>query len=83
MKPLDSELVRIYEGDYYEVPAVAEEAEDYDSIEELELEIQRLEKEMRQAAKEFEFEKAAAFRDQVKKLKKTAMDFFFQPELPL
>jgi excinuclease ABC subunit B len=83
VKPLDSELVRIYEGDYYEVPAVAEEAGDYGSIEELNSEIQRLEKEMRQAAKEFEFEKAAAFRDQVKKLKKTAMDFFFQPELPL
>jgi excinuclease ABC subunit B len=83
VKPLDSELVRIYEADYYEVPAVAEEVRDYGSIEELNVEIQRLEKEMRQAAKEFEFEKAAAFRDQVKKLKKTAMDFFSQPELPL
>jgi excinuclease ABC subunit B len=83
VKPLDPELVRIYEGDYYEVPAVAEETRDYGSIEELNAEIQRLEKEMRQAAKEFEFEKAAAFRDQIKKLKKTVMDFFSQPELPL
>jgi excinuclease ABC subunit B len=83
VKPLDPELIRIYEGDYYEVPAVAEETREYNSIDELNLEIQRLEKEMRQAAREFEFEKAAAFRDQVKKLKKTAMDFFFQPELPL
>jgi excinuclease ABC subunit B len=83
VKPLDQELIRIYEGDYYEVPAVAEETKEYKSIEELNLEIQRLEKEMRQAAREFEFEKAAAFRDQVKKLKKTAMDFFSQPELPL
>ena len=48
--------------------------------EELELEIQRLEKEMRQAAKDFEFEKAAAIRDQVKKLKKTAMEFLSQSE---
>jgi excinuclease ABC subunit B len=83
VKPLDPDLIRIYEGDYYEVPAVAEETRDYESIDELNLEIQRLEKEMRQAAREFEFEKAAAFRDQVKKLKKTAMDYFSQPELPL
>jgi excinuclease ABC subunit B len=80
IKPLDPELVRIYEGDYYELPAVAEELKEYRTVEELNLEIQRLEKEMRQAAKEFEFEKAAAFRDQVKKLKKTAMEFIAQPE---
>ncbi len=75
IKPLDPDLVRIYEGDYYELPAVAEEIKEYSSAEELELEIQRLEKEMREAAKDFEFEKAAALRDQVKKLKKTAMEF--------
>ena len=80
IKPLDPDLVRIYEGDYYELPAVAEEIKEYSSAEELELEIQRLEKEMREAAKDFEFEKAAALRDQVKKLKKTAMEFFSQTE---
>jgi excinuclease ABC subunit B len=83
IKPLDPEMIRIYEGDYYEVPAVAEETREYTSIDELNLDIRRLEEEMRQAAREFEFEKAAAFRDQVKKLKKTAMDYFSQPELPL
>ena len=82
IKPLDPELVRIYEGDYYEMPAIAEEVNNYNSAEELELEIQRLEKEMRQAAKEFEFEKAAALRDQVRKLKKTAMEFLAQSGLP-
>jgi excinuclease ABC subunit B len=46
----------------------------------LELEIQRLEGEMRQAAKTFEFEKAAALRDQAQKLKKTALEFTAQPE---
>lgn len=80
IKPLDPDLVRIYEGDYYELPAVAEEIKEYSSAEELELEIQRLEKEMREAAKDFEFERAAALRDQVKKLKKTAMEFFSQAE---
>jgi len=80
VKPLDPEMARIYEGDYYELPAVAEEAVNYSSAEELEREIQRLESEMRQAAKQFEFEKAAALRDQVKKLKKTALEFLSQSE---
>ncbi len=75
IKPLDPDLVRIYEGDYYEVPAVAEEAVKYSSLEELEKEIQRLETEMREAAKKFEFERAAALRDQAKKLKKMEMEF--------
>jgi excinuclease ABC subunit B len=83
IKPLDLDMVRIYEGDYYEIPAIAEEAVTYNSTEELELEIQRLEGEMRQAAKESEFEKAAALRDQVRKLKKTAMEFLAQPESSL
>ena len=80
IKPLDPDLVKIYEGDYYELPAVAEEAKEYRSIEELNLGIRRLEDEMRKAAKEYEFEKAAALRDQVKKLKKAAMEFISQPE---
>jgi len=75
IKPLDPEMARIYEADYYEVPAVSEEVVEYHSAEELEPEIQRLEEEMRKAAKEFEFEKAAVLRDQVMKLKKTALEF--------
>jgi excinuclease ABC subunit B len=82
IKPLDLDLIRIYEGDYYEIPAVAEEDIRYSSAEEMEIEIQRLEKEMRQAAKDFEFEKAAALRDQVKKLKKKEMELMAHPESP-
>jgi excinuclease ABC subunit B len=74
IKPLDPELIRIYEGDYYEVPAIAEEAVRYSSAEELEQEMRRLEQEMKAAAKEFEFEKAAALRDQIRKLRKMEMD---------
>jgi excinuclease ABC subunit B len=81
-KPLDPELVRIYEGDYYEVPAVAEEAVRYSSPEELEQEIRRLEQEMKAAAKEFEFEKAAALRDQIRKLKKMEMDLSGESNAP-
>jgi excinuclease ABC subunit B len=75
IKPLDPELIRIYEGDYYEFPAVEEEAVHYNSAEELEREIRRLETEMREAARLFEFEKAAALRDQVRKLKNMALEF--------
>ncbi len=75
IKPLDPDLIRIYEGDYYEIPAVAEEAARYNSAEEMELGIKRLEREMREAAKAFEFEKAAALRDQIKKLKNMALEF--------
>ena len=74
-KPLDPEMARIYEGDYYELPAVAETENTYNSADEMEEEIRRLEKEMRTAAKEFEFEKAAALRDRMKKLKSAVMEF--------
>ena len=82
LKPLDPDLLRIYEGDYYEAPAVAEEAGQYRSAEEIEAEIGRLEKDMKEAAREFEFERAAALRDQVRKLKKMAMEFIETPEKP-
>lgn len=78
-KPLDADMIRIYEGDYYEPPALAEEAVAYRSAAELESEIRRLEGEMRAAAREHEFERAAIMRDQVRKLKKTAMELA-QPE---
>ncbi len=78
-KPLDADMIRIYEGDYYEPPALAEEAVAYRSAAELESEIRRLEEEMRAAAREHEFERAAILRDQVRKLKKTAMELA-QPE---
>jgi excinuclease ABC subunit B len=79
IKPLDPDQIRIYEGDYYEIPAVAEEAVHYSSVEDLEKEIQRLEAAMRAAAKEFEFERAASLRDQMKKLKKLELELSENP----
>ena len=79
VKPLDPDHIRIYEGDYYEIPAVAEEAVHYSSVEDLEREIQRLEAAMRAAAKEFEFERAASLRDQMKKLKKLELELSENP----
>jgi len=74
VKPLDPELVRFFEGDYYEVPVVGEEIAGYDSAEDIEKEIERLEKEMHNAAKEFVFEKAAVLRDQAAKLRKDLLE---------
>jgi excinuclease ABC subunit B len=75
VKPLDPDMIRIYEADYYEAPPVAEEVLQYSSADELEAEIKRLEQEMRDAARKFEFERAAVLRDQVKGLKKLALDY--------
>ncbi|NWG12005.1 MAG: UvrB/UvrC motif-containing protein, partial [Acidobacteria bacterium] len=82
IKPLDPDLLRIYEADYYEVPAVAEEAVKYSSVEAIEREVSRLEKEMKEAAQQFEFERAAALRDRARKLRKMALELSENPEQP-
>jgi len=81
IKPLDPDMIRIYEAaDYYEAPPVSEEVARYSSADELEAEIKRLEQEMRAAAKKLEFERAAALRDQVKGLKRLALDYISPKE---
>jgi len=63
-------LSSIYEADYAAIPEVAEGPEDrYRSLEEIEREIKALEKQMREAAKALEFEKAAEVRDRIKNLR--------------
>ena len=59
----------IYEADYYTVPAVAEKGAEYMSADDIKKIIEALEKEMKEAAKNFEFEKAAKLRDQIKEFK--------------
>ena len=59
----------IYEADYYTVPAVAEKGVEYLPKDEVKKIIEALEKEMKEAAKNLEFEKAAKLRDQIKELK--------------
>jgi excinuclease ABC subunit B len=70
IKPIDMSLVAITEGDYVDVPLEAEEEPDAElSPEERDALIAELEVKMREAAKVFEFEKAAQFRDRIKALK--------------
>ncbi len=49
---------------------VAEELAAYDSLEDVDAEIRRLEKQMHQAARELDFERAADLRDQIKRLQR-------------
>jgi excinuclease ABC subunit B len=71
IKPVDMALASIVEADYVTVPVepVDEEAVTGDQLEEL---IRNLETQMREAAKQFEFEKAAQLRDRIKGLKEKA-----------
>ena len=61
-------LSSIYEGDYYTVPAAAEKTEEYIPPHEIPRILKSLRKEMEQAAKKLDFEKAAELRDRIKEL---------------
>jgi excinuclease ABC subunit B len=69
VKPIDMSLVAIAEADYVTVPI--ESDEEFDSLEPAQRQkfIDELEERMREAARKFEFEKAAQLRDRVKELR--------------
>jgi len=69
IKPIDMTLIAIAEGDYVTVPAEPEQDDTQMSPKEREQFITELEAKMREAAKKFEFEKAAQLRDKVKLLR--------------
>ncbi|HEX7999284.1 MAG TPA: excinuclease ABC subunit UvrB [Pyrinomonadaceae bacterium] len=68
IKPVEATLVTAYEADYFKVPLNLDAFDEYTS-ENIKATIQRLEAEMREAAKRFEFERAAELRDRVKYLR--------------
>jgi excinuclease ABC subunit B len=61
-------LEAVEERDYYTVPLAAEAQEEYIAVKDIPKLVKRLRKEMLAAAKNLDFEKAAALRDRVKKL---------------
>jgi excinuclease ABC subunit B len=70
IKPIDMSLVAVAEGDYVTVPLEAEDEEvEAMTAEAREGFLKELEERMRDAARKFEFEKAAALRDRIKALK--------------
>ncbi len=76
-KPVDGTLMQMAQLDYYQVPLVAEEIEEYSSAEEIREEMTKLETQMRAAAERFEFEKAAEYRDKIKRLKEIDLQLGF------
>ncbi|MGA8030404.1 MAG: excinuclease ABC subunit UvrB [Bryobacteraceae bacterium] len=74
IKPIDMSLVAVSEADYVTVPLDMEPESEIDlTPEQRDGLIAELETKMREAAKAFDFEKAARFRDRMKALKATAV----------
>ena len=86
IKGVDMELAHIVEADYVTVPldtlaldAAAASVKSEGQLAEL---LTQLESQMREAAKKFEFEKAAQFRDRIKSLKQQDLAGLFGKEAP-
>ena len=69
VKDIDEGLTGVYERDYVTVPMVRETAETFSTQAELDAHLQSLQTEMRAAAANLEFERAAALRDRIKVLR--------------
>jgi excinuclease ABC subunit B len=84
IKSVDMELARIVEADYVTVPLDDVELDvavsNIKSEEQLAEVLQKLETQMREAAKKFEFEKAAQLRDRIRSLKQRDLAGLFSAE---
>jgi len=69
IRPTDMSLARILQADYADLAEEVETMPEFQSQEELNNYIAKLESDMREAAKKFEFEKAAKLRDTIKELR--------------
>ena len=74
VKRIDEVLTSVYERDYMDYTRVAEDKEMYLSPLKRKQKIDQLEKGMREAAKNLEFEKAAKLRDEIARLKKFELE---------
>jgi len=70
IKEISTVFESVYESDYVTVDKVEEEVAVFEDLNKVEDMIENMEKEMKQAAKDLEFEKAAELRDRIKELKK-------------
>ncbi len=69
IKGIQETLYEISESDYYTIPAVKETSEEYMPEDKLAPLLRSLEREMKDAAKKLEFERAAELRDKIRSLK--------------
>jgi len=76
VRQIDMSLARILQAEYADLAEEAEEMPEFQSQEELDAWIAKLEGDMREAAKKFEFEKAAKLRDNIKELR--TKEFLFK-----
>jgi excinuclease ABC subunit B len=83
IKSVDMQLARIIEADYITVPAADVPIGDITNEAELQDAIVQLEAQMREAAKKFEFERAAALRDRIRDLKQRELGVVFTTQLPV
>ena len=73
-KAISASLIEAAEADYVEVPTVEEEAGEYVPLHEIPGRVAALRKEMRQAAAELEFERAAELRDEIQRLQRMELE---------
>ncbi len=71
VKPIDMSLVAVTEADYWTPPPLDPALEQFSTLAERDEYIARLETEMREAAQNFEFERAATLRDRIRSLKQS------------
>ncbi len=75
-KEIHNILDSVYECDYVTVPTVEEEIVEYKTVEELDQYIAGLEKQMKEAATNLEFEEAARLRDEIRDLKEQRLEVY-------
>jgi excinuclease ABC subunit B len=82
VKSVDMQLARIVEADYITVPADDIPVGDITNEHELQQAIVQLEAQMREAAKNFEFERAATLRDRIRSLKQRDLGVIAETQIP-
>ena len=83
VKSVDMQLARIIDADYVTIPTEDSAIGEIMSEEQLVKVIQQLEAQMREAAKAFEFERAAALRDKIRALKQRDLGFTSSIAVPV
>ena len=83
VKSLDMELAKIVNADYLAVPDDVPAGADIQNTAQLMAAISKLEEQMRAAAKNFEFEKAAGLRDRIRAMKQRDMFAIFGTSEPI
>jgi len=74
-KSIRNIMASVYEADYLTIPAVSDVREEYVPVKEIPSMIEKLRKQMKEAASHLEFERAAELRDKIHRLEETALKF--------